>query len=291
MVDISVLTPSLAYGRFIEDNILSVLGQADVSVQHVVQDAGSTDDTVDVLRRHGGATDWRSEPDAGQSDALNNALQRAKGRWIAWLNADEFYLPSGLAELMRKGDTTSADVVYGDSVFVDEQGRLGRLAAQHRFRPRTLRLYGCYIASSSVLFRRSALLPDPWDVTLKLRMDWDLYLRLASGGARFEKIAYPVGAFRRHESQVSAEPSERHMGEWYRVAASQGIKPGRGSLGLLMHRGFQLTSGAYVKQLRALGLRGRDLRWFRTPAGGETFRELLRVCYGRELPRGARVTG
>jgi Glycosyl transferase family 2 len=126
---------------------------------------------------------------------LNKAFQRATGRWIAWLNADEFYLPLGLARLLCRGEATAADVVYGDSVFVDEGGRLGRLAAQHGFRPRTLRLYGCYIASSSVLFRRSALPPEPWDVTLKLRMDWDLYLRLASRGAKFEKIGDPIGAF------------------------------------------------------------------------------------------------
>lgn len=282
MVDVSVLTPSLEYGRFIEDNILSVLRQAGVSVQHVVQDGGSTDDTLAVLRRHGMATEWYSEPDRGQSDALNRALRRASGRWIAWLNADEFYLPSGLAELVRRGEATSADVVYGDSVFVDEEGRMARLAAQHPFRPLTLRLYGCYIASSSIIFRRSSLPPDPWDVTLKLRMDWDLYLRLASHGARFEKVAYPVGAFRRHGSQVSAEPSHRHIGEWWQVAARQGIAPGRGYRGLWLHRTFQASSGAYLKQLRAVRFRGRDLRWFRNEAGGETFRALLRACYGRK---------
>jgi glycosyltransferase involved in cell wall biosynthesis len=282
VVDVSVLTPSLAYGRFIEDNILSVRGQESVSVQHVVQDGGSTDGTLDVLRRYGSATEWSTEPDQGQSDALNRALRKASGTWIAWLNADEFLLPRALAELVTRGEATSADIVYGDSVFVDEEGRIARLAAQHAFGPSTLRLYGCYIASSSVVFRRSSLPPDPWDVTLKLRMDWDLYLRLASHGARFEKVAYPVGAFRRHGSQVSAEPSHRHIGEWWRIAERQGIPSGKGYRGLLMHRALQLSSGAYLRQLRAARLQGRDLRWFRNETGHETFRALLRSSYGQK---------
>lgn len=84
MTDVSVLTPSCEYGRYIEDAIESVLGQQGVSVEHVIQDGGSTDDTVDVLTRFDGLV-WASESDQG----LNKALAKAGGRWIAWLNADE----------------------------------------------------------------------------------------------------------------------------------------------------------------------------------------------------------
>ena len=92
---------------------------------------------------------WRSEPDEGQSDALNRALARARGRWIAWLNADEFYLPDGLAALGREGDRTGADVVYGDTLFVDGDGRLTRLLPQHRFIAVVLRSYGLFISTVS----------------------------------------------------------------------------------------------------------------------------------------------
>ena len=93
--------------------------------------------------------DWASEPDEGQSDALNRGISRARGRWIAWLNADEFYLPDGLAALVREGDRTGADVIYGDTLFSDGDGRLTRLLPQHRFSPFVLRSYGCYISTVS----------------------------------------------------------------------------------------------------------------------------------------------
>src|SRR6266542_3259162 len=96
VIDVSVLTPALDYGRFIEDGIMSVDGQEELSIEHIVQDGGSGDETIEVLRRHT-ELQWESEPDRGQSDALNRALRRSTGRWIGWLNADEFYLPGGLA--------------------------------------------------------------------------------------------------------------------------------------------------------------------------------------------------
>jgi len=280
VADVTVLTPSLAYGRFIEDNILSVFAQDGVSIQHVIHDGGSTDETVSLLRRYDQAIEWTSAPDRGQSDALNKALGKARGRWIAWLNADEFYLPHGLAELVHLGDATSADVVYGDNVFVDERGRVARLVPQHPFSALILRLYGCFIESSSSIFRRSSLPAEPWDTSVAMMMDWDLYLRLASQGARFEKVNYPVGAFRRHKSQVTARPDEFND-EYVRLFARHSISlPGR-RWGPWLHRAYKLSTGAYLRQQRARQFRGLSLLWPTDDAGRATFEALLRTCYRR----------
>ncbi len=244
MTDVSVLTPSYGYGRFIGDNILSVQRQEGVSIQHIVQDAGSSDQTLDVLRQFGDAVDWVSEPDEGQSDALNRALSRAKGRWIAWLNADEFYLPSALRTLVQAGNDKGADVVYADNVFVDTSGRMLRLLPQHRFSRAVLRLYGCFIASSSVLIRRAALGEDPWDRTLTMMMDWEVYLRLVSKGAKFVDIAYPAGAFRRHEERVTARPQSDFAEEYARVFARYGISVSSRRWGRWLHGGYKLMSGS-----------------------------------------------
>ena len=295
MADVSVLTPSFNYGRFIEDAILSVLHQTDVSVQHVVQDGGSLDETVEVLTRFDGRIDWSSNSDAGQSDALNKALSRASGRWIAWLNADEFYLPGGLASLVRRGDRSGADVVYGESVFVDEGGRIERLLAPYRFSPRALRTYGPYISSCSVIIRRSALGEDPWDVSIRRVMDWDLYMRLLQRGANFKHVLYPVGAFRLHPAQVTSSSWE----EWEQEDASVGIRHGRSAdsserwrsfkKGRLLHRGHKLFGGSYVREIRARAFCGRDLCWFRSESAQATFAELLERCYRRSQP--ARLPG
>ena len=280
-VDVSVLTPSLGYGRFVEDSILSVLHQEGISIQHIIQDAGSTDGTLEILHQYDHVVEWRSGQDNGQSDALNRALQHARGRWIAWLNADEFYLPMSLAALVRHGDSTAADVVYGDDVFVDEEGKLSRLLPAHPFSLRILRLYGCFIPSSSTLFRRSSLPETPWDPDVRMMMDWDLYLRLASDGARFVNLDYPVGAFRRHRTQVTARPSADFDDEYARLFAKHGIDPSHRRWGTSLHRGSKLFSGAYARQIRASRFRGRDVRWFRSDAGRQTFEALLRACYGR----------
>jgi glycosyltransferase involved in cell wall biosynthesis len=281
MTDVTVLTPSFGYGRFIEDNILSVLGQDELSIQHVVRDGGSADETVDVLRRYEHAVEWISEPDRGQSDALNKALIKAEGRWIAWLNADEFYLPRGLAELVHRGDATSADVVFGDNVFVDEAGHMTRLLPQHPFSFSILRMFGCYIASSSTIFRRSSLPPQPWDISVRMMMDWDLYLRLASRHARFEKVSYPVGAFRRHPGQVTAHRADDFHEEHVRLFARYGISPSSRRWGRWLHGGYKLWSGAYRKQLRARRFHGMSLLWHREEAARSSFNALLAACYPR----------
>jgi glycosyltransferase involved in cell wall biosynthesis len=244
----------------------------------VIHDGGSVDGTVAVLRRYDHAVDWISEPDDGQSDALNKALQKARGRWVAWLNADEFYLPGGLAKLVRRGDATSADVVYGDVVFVDPTGRVARLLPQHPFSALILRLYGCYIPSSGTIFRRSSLPSNAWDVSLKMMMDWDLYLRLASQDAHFEKVNYPVAAFRRHAMQTTAHATD-FTNEYARLFARYGISPASRRWGRWLHGLYKLASGAYLRQLRARRFSGLGLLWPRDPNDRAIFEELWKTCY------------
>lgn len=288
VTDVSVLTPSSGYGRFIRDAIESVIHQRGPRLRHLIQDAGSQDGTVEVLRSFGDAVEWASEPDRGQSDALNKALAKATGDWIAWLNADEFYLPDGLRVLVEQGEKHGADVVYGDCVTVDRDGRIIALRPQHPFSRLILRLYGPFPASVSMIVRRSVLGEDPWDPSLGRVMDWDLYLALASKGASFRYVPYPVGAFRRHQDQASTH-ARVVRSETADLRRRYAIPTARWAhrAGAALHRLRKLAAGSYVRQLRATSLRGRDLRWFLGGEGAETFRLLLDRCYGsRVTPRG-----
>jgi glycosyltransferase involved in cell wall biosynthesis len=286
LVDISVLTPSFGYGRFIEDAILSVRRQEGLAVQHVVQDGGSSDGTLQVLSRHESYVDWVSEPDEGQSYALNRALSRATGRWVAWLNADEFYLPRGLARLVEAGERSTSDVVYGDCVFVDEKGCVQRLLSPYRFSARVLRSYGSLISSCCVIFRRSALGEDPWDVRVRRVMDWDLYLSLLSRDARFLHTPYPVGAFRVHADQVTAVPWQTWQEEDESMAARYGRPTGLSERwrsykrGRWLHRVHKVLGGSYLREVRARALYGADLRWFDSEVGYANWNRLLARCYG-----------
>jgi glycosyltransferase involved in cell wall biosynthesis len=286
MTDVSVLTPSYGYGRFIADAIESVLRQEGVSVQQVVQDGLSQDETVDVLSRFEGRIVWASEPDRGQSDALNKALSKANGRWIGWLNADEFYLPGSLATLVEHGERMAADIVYGDCIFVDVDGNVERLLPAHRFVARILRDYGCYIPSNAVLIRRSVLRDAPWDPSLKRIMDLDLFMSLLTRGMRFSYLSYPVGAFRAHDDRITSKPPSSSQEE-DEVASRYGLPRAVHDRWRLSRRGrwlhplYKFIDGAYVRQLEARSLRGRDLRWFTSAAGRDTWVSLMRKCYRR----------
>lgn len=281
MIDVSVLTPSYGYGRFIADSIESVIRQDGMRIEHIVQDGGSEDETLDVLRSFGDHIVWTSEPDQGQSDALNKALAKATGRWVAWLNADEYYLPGGLARLIHEGDRSGADVVYGDAIDVDHEGKLIRLRAQHPFSPLILRWYGTF-PSVSFIVRRDVLGQHPWDPAIRVVMDWELFLGLLRKGAAFRHLAYPVGAYRRHEDQVSVGPGSRETTE---VRERYGIPTPRvyRRSGTALHRLYKLVAGTYVRQLRARRFRGIDLRWFQEGVGSGPFEELRDRCYGRSI--------
>jgi glycosyltransferase involved in cell wall biosynthesis len=263
----------------------SVMLDTSLTANCMVQDASSTDETLEVLSakraRYGDAIRWASEPDNGQSDALNKALAEADGRWVAWLNADEFYLPSGLDALVREGDRTGADVVFGDAIFVDETGRLLRLKPQHRFSRFVLKHYGPYISSCAVIFRRSILWPDPWDVHLKLVMDHDIYMKLAYRSARFRYVARPIAAFRVHEERASADRTG-YAADYAIVHARYGpVTPISKTVSLGLHGAYKLTSGAYRRQRCAEALIGRPMTWTSDPSAQGHVQELLNRCYGR----------
>jgi hypothetical protein len=122
---VSILTPCLNRARYVESCIQSVLAQNYSNVEHVIQDGGSTDGTVDIFKRYSDQVKWSSGPDQGQSDGLNKALQRSKGDLILVLNADDELLPYacswGVEQMQRYPEVA---VVYGDEYWMDEKGKI-----------------------------------------------------------------------------------------------------------------------------------------------------------------------
>lgn len=278
MTSISVVTPSFNYGRFLEDAIASVEKQ-EVDFEHIVQDACSQDETLEVLRRHGSRLKWVSEPDAGQSDAFNSGFARASGKWVSWLNADEFYFPSALKTLIGFGERGDFDVVYGDAVFVDENGRMLRLLGQHPFRPFLLRWYGCFISTCAVLFRRPVLGEAPLNVDAQRLMDWELFLRLAKDGARIGYVPYPVGAFRIHSEQVTSKSTDAFAREYRFLEKTYGVKSrSLRTLGRVLHGIEKGACGSMARQYRARPFRGQYFGWF-GPRDGENVTNFLQRVY------------
>lgn len=176
---------------------------------------------------------WSSEPDEGQTDAINKGLLRATGDWFMWLNADDYLLDGALEAVRRHAlATPSAEVIYGDCLFVDEQRRTLREKREGHFDFNMLLFYGCYIPSTATFFHRSlierGLLLDP---QFKNCMDTDYFLRLALAGARFEHLPELLAAFRWHDSNISTQFAQRRKAERLKIQRQTLRAKGLGWLG------------------------------------------------------------
>jgi glycosyltransferase involved in cell wall biosynthesis len=262
-VTLTVLTPAYQSGTFLPAALASVRA---ADVQHVVMDGGSSDGTVALLEA-APAVVWRSEPDRGQSHALNKALGEAGGEWIGWLNADEFYLPGVLDWVRERLARDDVDVLFGDFAEVDSHGRLIRLVTNHRWSRSILRRVGCYVPSCATFIRRDLLeRAGGWREDLRTIMDWELWLRLDAAGARFAYAPVVVSGFTRHPGQVTTVQVDRGRIERAALFAQYAIvnPPARALLARLHRIARKTVNGGYLRELAARPFAGAPLNG---PAG------------------------
>jgi glycosyltransferase involved in cell wall biosynthesis len=179
---VSIVTPSMNQGAWLEECLRSVLGQDYPHIEYLVMDGGSTDGSLDILRGQDGRLAWQSGPDGGQSQALCTAYGRMKGEILGWLNSDDVYLPGAVSQAVRALQANPAlGMVYGNAEFIDTGGRLlGTTAhvSSVRDADTLLRLGDC-IAQPAAFFRRAAYeAVGGLDPSLHYAMDYDLWLRL-----------------------------------------------------------------------------------------------------------------
>lgn len=207
---LTIITPSLNYGRFLGDCLDSVAGQDGFAIEHLIFDAGSTDESAEVAARYPHVR-WVAEPDRGMSHAINKGFDRATGDWVMWLNADDRLKPGALAEIAPTLRDTNADVVYGGWDFIDEDGRFIRRIRVPKWSRFVHIHHHCLIGSTAAFYRKSTVI----DTGHRLRedfqyvMDGEYYARLDAAGLKFEKIDASLADFRLHD----ANASQRHLGK------------------------------------------------------------------------------
>ncbi|MDH4316868.1 MAG: glycosyltransferase [Desulfobulbaceae bacterium] len=221
---ISIITPSFNQGAFIEDTILSVLLQGYPNTEHIIVDAGSTDGTLEVLGKYEHSlAKVISEPDNGQSDAINKGMRLATGDILTWLNSDDMLAPGALAAIAMAFDTSNADLVAGIcKLFLEGREFASHLTScpdgplkltelldmEHYWQA------GMYFYQPEVMFSR-----ELWeraggyvDESLHFCMDCELFLRFSKHDANLHVIGHPVAWFRYHEAQktndTNASPDE-----------------------------------------------------------------------------------
>ena len=246
--------------------------QCGTAVEHIVIDASSTDGTLEILRRYPHLR-WISEPDRGQSDAINKGFLLAKGDLVGWLNADDYYLPDALKAIARAAQShPEADVIYGDCVFVDGEGRVVRSKVEHEFDPYVLLYFGCYIPSTSTFFRHRLIEQGLLlDCDYRVAMDFEYFARLARLGCAFQYVQQFIAAFRWHEDNISLRNVQRRAQERHSVQfASLGKQS---EWALQAHRYSararrlvrKLRSGNIVREAHVRMMAGFDTRWMNSP--------------------------
>lgn len=202
---ISVLMPSYNASAYIADAIGSVLSQDSQDFEIIVQDAGSKDGTEGIVRSF--ADDrirFDREADRGQSHALNLAMEKARGDWVVWLNADDLLCEGALSAAAEQFDSGS-ELIFGDFAIIDSGGnRLKSYKSSILSHSRFL-TNGCYVFSGSVFWQKSVLAKiGGFDESLHYAMDLDIFLR-ATGVQRPLHIDRELSQFRRHSGAKTTD--------------------------------------------------------------------------------------
>ncbi len=231
---IGIVTPSFNKARFLEHAIRSVLDQGYENLEYVIVDGGSTDGSLEIIRKYERHLAWWvSEPDRGQSDALNKGFKRLKADLVAWINADDYYVPGVFEKASRIfEENTGAGLIFGNGYRVERDGKIREpfCPIPVRFNLEALKLGLNFILQPATFFSRSAL-ADVGYVTEDLHyvMDWDLWLKLA---AKYRVIAVDefLGCNREYAETKTLEGGFERWAEIQRM--------------LEKHAGTSLTPGA-----------------------------------------------
>jgi glycosyltransferase involved in cell wall biosynthesis len=202
---VSVLTPSFNQARWLTDNLNSVSAQTYRNLEHIVMDGGSGDGSATILAQHADhRLSWLSEPDEGQSHALNKAFEQSTGEIIGWLNSDDAYFSRGVVEQVVELFETDprVGVIYGHAALVNASGLLLHVLWAPPFRAGLLRTLN-FISQPTVFVRRRAITrPFFVDPECDYMMDRELWLHLASR-TRFLRLDRIVAVDRHHRAKKS----------------------------------------------------------------------------------------
>lgn len=201
----SVITPSFNPGPFLEEALDSVRS-LEVPHEHIVVDGGSSDGAVELLHaREDSSLSWISEPDRGQTHAVNKGLKLATGDLIGWLNADDAYVSAHVDEAVRQlRRDPDLEAVFGQMDVVDASGEFVKRHRPGRFSWNRYLYFGYYLPTPTIIFRRSLLAGgSELDERFSDAADYDFYLRLLRH-ARVQRVERPLVRFRYHAGSKTA---------------------------------------------------------------------------------------
>jgi Glycosyl transferase family 2 len=203
----TIVIPTFNQGRFIGETLQSIIEQQYPNLELIVVDGGSTDNTLSVIKQYEAHLSWWiSEPDTGQTAAINKGFMRSTGEIMAWINSDDLVAPGALhrvADYFVKHPETQ--VVYGDRILINEEGlEIGRWILP-RHSNRALK-WADFIPQETLYWTRKAWdhIGGRLDETFRFAMDWDFLLRLSAQQINIQHLPVFLGLFRVHPQQKTS---------------------------------------------------------------------------------------
>lgn len=221
---VSIVTPSFNQATFLEAAILSVLEQDHPNIELILIDGGSTDGSLEIIRHYESRLAyWCSEPDTGQTEAINKGFARARGEVLAWLNSDDVYRLGAVTQAVAfLRQHPAVGMVYGQADYIDHRGETtGRFPAGPTDL-RRLRQGYVHIPQQAAFFRASLWrLAGPLDPSFYFAMDYDLWVRIAERSPiRF--VPQVWAGFRLHGDSKTLMAAARCWPEMWRVHRRDG---------------------------------------------------------------------
>jgi len=255
---ISVVTPSFNQGAYLEATLRSLLSQDYPDLELIVIDGGSTDQSVEIIRRYASSlSHWESERDRGQSHALNKGFAHVHGDIWSWLNSDDLLEPGVLRRIAEVfAQDPEAGVVYGDCIYVGEDGETVIEKFPGEPYSRLRHLAHRFIAQPSCFFR-TTMVPPAVREDLQYCMDYDLWLGLSARGIRFRYVPEVFSRYRLHDQSKSVRALVAMHAEIvekiYRPILRNGASPDE-------RDAIAQAAGDMIHQLNSLGARGPVLQ-------------------------------
>ena len=252
-VRITVVTPSFNQAAFLEETLRSVISQRRFVHEYFVIDGGSTDGSVELIRKHAGEINyWVSEKDSGQSEAIAKGFARATGDVLAWINSDDVFLPGTFEKVLAAFEEHPEwDALTGYHVRMDAESRIISMHRLPREDPAAARWGMHHVIQQTCFFKRAAYdKVGGLDLSQHCVMDTDLWCRMFDAGMKWGHIPQYLGGFRSHATAkgvaskwVAAYAQEMQlMREKFPQYCADNLKH---RLGLMVYRATQILSGRY----------------------------------------------
>ncbi len=202
---ITVVTPSFNQGQFLEQTILSVLGQNYPDLEYIIIDGGSTDNSVEIISKYADSlTHWESKPDRGQAHAINKGFGRATGEIMCWINSDDFFFPHVFHRLVSFFESDKAELFYGGCLQFNAERKWSVIRQPSEPFDRELyRVLAFFDQASTFWTRRLWEAAGTLDETMHYGFDWEWFNRAADHG-QFKVLPFIISAYRFHASHKTS---------------------------------------------------------------------------------------